>query len=255
MLPLLRRMLTLALPLLAIKSTAARPAKARLEGAWWRDRHVAKLAEIRARPPRLVFLGDSITQQWEMSGPPTWRDFTPVWEYYYGDRAALNLGFSGDDCSNLLWRIEHDEVEGMAPAVAVVLIGTNDLGRMGATATEIFSDIETILDALRQRLPTTRMLLLGLLPSARGRAVATMTQAVNRRLATIAGVRFLDVSDALRRDGVLDPNMFCDPLFDPPEDPLHPSAAGQARMAAAMEPVLAEMLGGILKRDFGIVPR
>lgn len=251
MLPLLRRMLTIMLPLLAVRpAVAARPAKARLEATGWRDRHLAKLAEISARPPRLIFLGDSITAQWEMSGPPAWRDFAPVWAHYYGDRNALNLGFSGDDCANLLWRIENGEVDGIAPAVAVLLIGTNDLDRAGVMAADIISDVEMILHALRQRLPTTRMLLLGLLPSARGDAVAAMTQTVNARLARLNGVRFLDVGDAFRRGGVIDPAMFCDPLFDPPEDPLHPSAAGQARMAAAAEPVIAEMLGDSVKAGF-----
>jgi lysophospholipase L1-like esterase len=42
---------------------------------------------------------------------------------------------------------------------------------------------------------------------------------------------------------VLDRSLFLDPLLQPPEPPLHPSAEGQARMAAAMEPTLAALLG------------
>ena len=52
---------------------------------WWRARHEAKLDELRSRRVDLIFLGDSITQDYEVSGPPEWRDFVPVWQRFYGD--------------------------------------------------------------------------------------------------------------------------------------------------------------------------
>ncbi len=45
------------------------------------------------------------------------------------------------------------------------------------------------------------------------------------------------------RDGYADRADFLDPLLTPPQPPLHPTAQAQARMAAAMEPTLAKMLG------------
>lgn len=74
----------------------------RLETPWWRARHEAKLAEIRTRRVDLIWVGDSITQAWEMEGPPGWRDFQPVWRRFYGDRNAVNLGFKGDTTAHLL---------------------------------------------------------------------------------------------------------------------------------------------------------
>ena len=70
----------------------------RLETGWWRARHQDKLAEIDAlaragQHVDLVWLGDSITQDWEQAGPAEWQDFAPVWRHFYGDRHALNLGF------------------------------------------------------------------------------------------------------------------------------------------------------------------
>jgi hypothetical protein len=44
------------------------------------------------------------------------------------------------------------------------------------------------------------------------------------------------------RGGVLDRSQFYDPQLSPPEPPLHPTAAAQARMAEAMEPTLAGLL-------------
>ena len=44
-------------------------------------------------------------------------------------------------------------------------------------------------------------------------------------------------------NGVLNRDLFLDPKLTPPDPPLHPTAQGQALMAKAMEPVLANMLG------------
>jgi hypothetical protein len=46
---------------------------ARLDLPWWRERHAAKLAELRRGPVELVFLGDSITQDWEKP------EYQPAW--------------------------------------------------------------------------------------------------------------------------------------------------------------------------------
>ena len=34
---------------------------------------------------------------------PTWQDFQPAWQRFYGDRHAVNLGFNGDTTASLLW--------------------------------------------------------------------------------------------------------------------------------------------------------
>jgi hypothetical protein len=102
----------------------------RLDLPWWRARHEAKLKELAEAKPELIFLGDSITEDWEHSGPPDWRDFAPVWERFYGDRHAVNLGFQGDTTASLLWRIQNGEVAGIAPKAAVILIGANNLGNV-----------------------------------------------------------------------------------------------------------------------------
>src|SRR4051794_38348291 len=74
----------------------------RMDLPWWRARHEAKLKEIATTKPELIFLGDSITQDWEGAGPPEWRDFAPVWQRFYGNRHAVNLGFKGDTTASLI---------------------------------------------------------------------------------------------------------------------------------------------------------
>jgi lysophospholipase L1-like esterase len=222
---------------------------ARLDLPWWKHRFEEKQHRLHEGHVNLVFYGDSITQDWERSGPPDWANFAPVWRHYYGDRAAVNLGFVGDTTASLLWRIEHGEAQGIAPKVAVILIGANNMGRLHWAADDTVAGIGAIVAALRDRLPQTRLLLLSVLPSERSQWVTEMTQTVNHALAArygdgrVPGVTWLDVSKVFWRDGRVDRAAFLDPLKTPPDPPLHPTAQAQARLAAAMEPTLAKLLG------------
>jgi len=220
---------------------------ARLDLPWWRARFAAKAAELRNEKPELVFYGDSITQNYERSSTDPAADYAPIWRRFYGDRHAVNLGFTGDTTANLLWRIEHGEAEGIAPKVAVVLIGANNFGRLHWSAEDTLAGIRADVEALRKRLPRTKILLLGILPSGRGKAVERKRAQVNAALGQVyahdSAVRFVDLSAVFLRDGRVAESLYLDPELKPPRPALHPSAEGQARMAAAIEPVLAALLG------------
>jgi lysophospholipase L1-like esterase len=220
---------------------------ARLDLPWWRARHEARLRELAQAKPELIFLGDSITQDWELTGPPAWQDFAPAWQRFYGDRHAINLGFKGDTTASLLWRIQNGEVAGIAPKAAVVLIGANNLGKVHWSPEDTVAGIDAIIAELHKRLPTTKILLLGVLPSERSAWISEATGQINLMLAARykgdTTVSFLDLTALFMRNGVLNRRLFLDPLLTPPDPPLHPSAQGQALMAKAMEPVVANMLG------------
>ena len=221
----------------------------RMDLPWWRRRFAAKQAELRRHPPNLVFYGDSITQDWERDGPQPWARFQPIWRHYYAGRHAANLGFIGDTTASLIWRIEHGEASGIAPKVAVVLIGANDMGAPHWGAADTVAGIETVIRLLRARLPRTKILLLAVLPSQRSAWITRTTAAINARLAVaygagrVDGVTYLDPTALFLRHGRLDTTLFLDPHLRPPAPPLHPTAQAQARMAAAMEPVIARLLG------------
>jgi lysophospholipase L1-like esterase len=221
----------------------------RLDDRNWKAWHEAKLIEASSRPVQLVLLGDSITANYELKGRGRLRDYSRVWQRYYADRDALNLGFSGDGTRHLLWRIMHGEIDGIAPKVAVILIGTNDIGWLHRTAADAMAGIDAVVAELHLRLPTTKILLVGLLPTDRGVEVGQATAEVNSDLAAHYGngqapyVTYRDVSPAFLKNGVLDSSLFSDPQQVPPEPALHPSPEGQERMAAALEPTLSELLG------------
>ena len=246
-----RLMLAMALLTLPVESFArtilAAIPIARMDLPWWHARFEAKQAELQGRHPALVFYGDSITQNWERHGPPDWADYQPVWQRFYGDRDAVNLGFIGDTTASLIWRIRNGEAAGISPKVAVVLIGANNLGRPHWSAEDTVAGIDLIISELHHRLPRTKILLLGVLPSERSAWVSETTVSINRALAEKYGhggaVTFLNAGQVFLRDGKFDRSLFYDPKLTPPEAPLHPTTQGMAMLAAAMEPTLAKLMG------------
>ncbi|HEY0419373.1 MAG TPA: GDSL-type esterase/lipase family protein [Acetobacteraceae bacterium] len=244
-----RGLLAAAVSLPAPRTPLAAQPISRMDTGWWRQRHAAKLAEAKSRRIELVFLGDSITQQYEDGGPPPWRDFRPVWQRFYGDRNALNLGFSGDATAHLLWRMRNGEIDGISPRAAVILIGANNLGRLHWPTEDNIAGINAVVAEAQKRMPHTKLLLLGILPSERTPWATQTTAEVNRALAArygkdgVAGITYLDVGPVFMQGGSLNRALFYDPLLTPPGPPLHPTAEGQARMAGAIEPVLAKLMG------------
>ena len=258
---MLPRRLLLGAPALLLGAAGPAPVAAapisRMETLWWRVRHEDKLATIHANTRiDLVWLGDSITQDWEQAGPEPWRDFAPAWRYYYGDRHALNLGFKGDTTSHLLWRMQNGELEGLRPKAAVVLIGANNMGRVHWTAPQTIAGIEAVVNEARTRLPGTPIVLLSVLPSIRSKYVTRTTEEINRGLAqrfgagAVPGVTFVDLTNLFLREGQVDRTQFLDDNLQPPDPPLHPTAQAQAHIAAAIEPTVAGLLGDRAKAAF-----
>ncbi len=218
----------------------------RMAEPWWAARFAAKQHELATAPSDIVWLGDSITQDWELDGPEEWRRFAPVWNRFYGGRHAVNLGFKGDSTCHVLWRLDHGELAAMHPRVVVLLIGANNFGHVHTDAAATYAAIRLIIDRLRGHAPAARIVVIGVLPSIRSAWVDANTRAVNAMLRTglagAPGVSFVDLAGLFMRDGRVDAGAFLDPHLTPPAPPLHPTAATQERIAAAIEPLVAASL-------------
>lgn len=105
----------------------------------------------------VVFLGDSITENWQFAGQP-------VWSQYFAPLDALNAGIGGDTTQNVLWRIEHGELNGLSPKVVVLMVGVNNVVE-GDTAPEIAAGVAADVEALRQQWPNTKIMVLSVLPA------------------------------------------------------------------------------------------
>lgn len=254
----LGRMLTLSMAMVFMgaaspQNIAAVPV-ARLDQPWWKARFAEKQQELRQKQVDLLWLGDSITQNWELAGPEPWRAFASVWNRYYGDRHAVNLGFKGDSTCHLLWRLQHGELDFVSPRAVIVLIGANNFGHVHTDAMQTSGGIDMILDEVHRRLPKTQIILLGVLPSIRSPWVSANTTKLNAMLSLTARTRqsyvtFIDLSYIFLRDGHVDATRFLDPKLSPPDPPLHPTAQTQQLIALAIEPTVARLLADYVHKE------
>jgi lysophospholipase L1-like esterase len=222
------------------RTVAVTPAM--LTHAWslghWQARHRQKLDELRklkeaGKNPQVVFIGDSITEGWEKSG-------LPVWKQYYERYDALDLGFGGDHTENVLWRLQHGEVDGIAPKVAVLMIGTNNAGFREEAPERTAAGVKAVLDELHRRLPHTKVLLLAIFPrdeqpSGLLRRINARTSSLIARFADGKRVYFADLNAAfLDANGTLSRDVM--------PDLLHPGEKGYGIWARSMEPTLTKLL-------------
>jgi len=203
---------------------------------WWPDRHAAKVAESKTyqgnSEMQLLFLGDSITQGWENAGKTAWNK-------YFADQKPANYGFGGDSTQHVLWRVLNGECDGISPKAIVLLIGTNNVRHGDFTPEQIADGIRAILDALREKCPQSKVLLLGILPRGANpsdpmRRKVDATNALLPQLADNQSVYFLNVNKQfLSEDGILSNSLA--------PDLLHLSAEGYDILGKQIEAKLKEI--------------
>ncbi len=245
-----RRLLLASLGLVAagpVRVPLAATPLSRADAKWWAERHAAKLREVRAGRVDLLWIGDSITQDWERASAQEAQNFAPVWQRFYGGRHAVNLGFKGDATAHLLWRLRNGELDGVAPKAAVLLIGANNFGRLRWSVADSLAGHDACVAEIRRRV--AKLLVIGVLPSDRGDWTTQATRGMNAGLAQrygggkVAGVGWVDATSLFERGGTIDRSQYYDPLLRPPEPAIHPTAQAHARLAALIEPEIAAMLG------------
>lgn len=201
--------------------------------SWWTTRHGQTLERIHQGEVDLLLIGDSITQGWADEGHR-------IWDAYYGRRRAVNLGFNDDRTEHVLWRLEHGEIDGIAPKVAVVMIGTNNTGTRHDPPEETAIGIQAILTTLRTGLPGTKILLLGVFPRgpSANDPLRRLNAAINDKIRAYADnqhVVFLD----LNRHFLDDQGRLSQDLMP---DYLHPGERGYQVWADGMEDVIRKLL-------------
>ncbi len=190
---------------------------------------------------QVVFLGDSITMMWRSQSG--YEGGTPVWQQHYAPLHAANLGISGDRTQNVLWRItEGGDLDGLNPKVLVLLIGINNFHQGKNTPEQTAQGVARIVEVVQQKLPYTRILLLGLFPAGQkpDHPWRGFARGVNARISKLADGRrvfYLDLWDRfVNPDGTISKAIF--------RDYLHLSEKGYAVWAEAMKPYLDDLLTG-----------
>lgn len=197
----------------------------------WMTRHESFNARVAKGSVDLIFIGDSITQGWEGKGKM-------VWEKFYGDRNAVNLGIGGDRTQHVIWRLANGNINGISPKAAVIMIGTNNSG--SNSSEQIAEGVEVIVKQLRMKLPETKILLLGVFPRGENpndkrRQVNEGANRIFSKLDDGKHVHYLDIgSSFLEEDGTLTREIM--------PDLLHLSEKGYAIWAESIEGKLSELM-------------
>ena len=226
---------TLKPPVAFAQNIAHRPLprigeKPRLISDGWRAHHERLLRAANRATAKVVFLGDSITEGWGVA---------PAYREHFGQYSPLNLGLAGDTTQNVLWRIEHGELDGTQPQVVVLMIGINNLA--GGFSTEDTSDgVRAVVAAVQAHLPNARVLLLAILPARQDPAnpLRQRIQEANRLLESLVKpgrVELHDLGSALLEpDGTI--------LKSTLRDFVHPTPDGFERLSRALSPLLEALL-------------
>jgi beta-glucosidase len=202
------------------------------------DRHTGfakdKEEALKKGPIQFVLIGDSITDGWRGGGKE-------VFAEAFGNYNPYNIGIGGDRTQHVLWRIDNGELDGLDPnpKVAMIMIGTNNLGNPSNEAIE--NGIEKIVQEVHEKLPQTKILLLGIFPrdheatSPRRARIKDINDAISKLDDNGKTVKYLDIGDKfLEPDGTLSPEMM--------KDYLHPGAKGYQIWADAVKLTLDELM-------------
>ena len=215
---------------------------------WW-DRHNEVLRIKDSINPEIVLIGNSITHYW--GGEPALKSVegklrTPngakSWDAVFSKYRVLNLGFGWDRTQNVLWRLDHGELDGLHPRTVVIDIGTNNTSQTNNakmnTATEIVEGIRSVCMRVRSKLPGAKIILMAVFPREQSptHPRRMLINDINRLLkafATTENITLVDIGPAmLAPDGTYLPGMT--------SDYCHPTEKGYNVWGNAIRSLIAE---------------
>jgi len=206
----------------------------------WYERHDQAKKKAASQKHDLIFIGDSITHMFGGLPKSNRTLGGDVWEKYFKNRNAMNLGFGWDRTQNVLWRLDNGEFKNQTPKVCVILIGTNNLSGTkncrANTVDEVVEGISAVCEKVHKLSPTTKVLLLGILPR-KGPKFESIKK-INEKLKTLDKKDYITQLDMTEK--FIDNEGKCkSDLF---KDGVHPNMKGYQVWAEAMEPVLQKLL-------------
>ncbi len=214
--------------------------------------HTQLLEKARKGGIDVYFEGDSITRRW---GALDYPQFLNNWKKNFFGWNAADFGWGGDSTQNILWRLNHGELDNVNPKVIVLMAGTNNVGNhygMGdddPRIADVTKGIAAILDVCRAKAPQATIILMGITPRndsiGKPTDIMPVINRINENIAKFADgktIRYVNINDKLAdSDGKLLDGMTVDRL--------HLSLKGYQVWADALKPILTELLGPPAKED------
>ncbi|MEZ4901326.1 MAG: SGNH/GDSL hydrolase family protein [Spirosomataceae bacterium] len=195
----------------------------------WEERHHEILKLNKTEPTKIVLMGNSITHNW--GGKPLNNRIKGAdsWQKYLEPLQVRNFGFGWDRVENVLWRVYHDELEGIAPEKIIINIGTNNLHLN--TNDEIVAGLQQLVKVIQVRQPQAKIMLLGIYPRRNNEARVLSLNKDIQSLAKAENIGFEDIGKTLLLvSGKIDEQLF--------SDGLHPNAEGYEVLGKVLAPIL-----------------
>lgn len=197
----------------------------------WEGRHQELLKMNKESAPKICFFGNSITHYWGGTPKANLSTGADSWKANLDKLQVRNFGFGWDRVENVLWRIYHDELDGFDAQQIVLMIGTNN--EHLNTDEEILEGLELVINAIKERQPKARLLLLGLFPRV---DKEERMRNLNIRIASLATSKNVDYADIgvalLGKDQKIDVALF--------SDGLHPNAKGYRKLGKILKQTLGK---------------
>lgn len=178
----------------------------------------------KGRPADLIFIGDSITEQWR------WGAGSPVWKQHFEQR-AFDFGLGSDKTQHTLWRLQNIDLSFISPKVAMIMIGTNNTAD---TPEEIAAGVQAVIAATQKKFPGIKVVLASILPNARANDKMAAVNALLAPLADQKSVYYLNLAAKFTPEG--------DNWKGLSRDKLHLTAEGYETWAADLEALLPALL-------------
>ncbi len=201
------------------------PCKQQRDPYDWQARHEQILKLNRTDSPEAVIIGNSIVHYWAGEPLAHQQRGKHAWSRLFKGTKVHNLGFGWDKIENVLWRIYHGELDGYEAKNIFMLIGTNNL--QFNTDHEIIEGIVFTAKAIRERQPSAKLHVIGILPrKGQEQRIAHINTELQQELVKSNAI-YIDLTPFLtKRDGRIDESLF--------GDGLHPNEKGYKKIAEAL---------------------
>jgi sialate O-acetylesterase len=198
----------------------------------WYAECAERVAAAKGKPVDIIFIGDSITQNFIEVPKNGWNLVGKVvWDRYYAHRNALNFGVGADGTQHMLWRLENMDVKGFRPKVAVILAGINNAED---TAEDIAAGVKAVITKTLAVFPGVKIISVAILPNGRAPEKMARANEIIRTFADNRTVFSLDLSSRMPPMG--------DGWKGIGGDKVHVTEEGYQIWASAMEPLLTSLL-------------